>query len=386
MRRQFTTMFSRGPLAAFLLCASACVPASNEDDGGVASDAGDDDDAGVLDDAGVKADAGETGDGGSDAGEDPCLDPDPVLGTLTLADGFAVVDSVPLPFSIGAVTTAAEGEEHRLYALDVGTGTVLNLGHWPFDLASSTTMFETLPPDGTEELYPSWFLAFNGARLAAGYTGAFDVAAGVAPGAIALYDLNAAEGAALSYIDSDNNYAAAFIGDALIVNASSLDTLSSGTAIYGLTEAPTVVATYADPSMTYGGPLVATSGGGLVVAGYFGDPLVQHFFLLPPTDVTAALAGESVSLSDAEEILAAPALSAARFGDTLAYVHGDFFNPLEGLRRVSLADGASRAPVDVLTANDACTNIDLLADIGDDLLVGISDDAGRRLVRVREGG
>lgn len=351
----------------------SCAPSSDGGDDGGVSDAG-----------------AEEADGG-DAGDDPrdmCVDLDPVLGSLTLADGFSIIESAPLPAGIAALHAHEEDDGWRLFAVDFLQDAVVDLGRWPELSPSPAKRFDVLPPDLDDDgAMVSWFLASDGARLVTGYTGTFDPEALVAPGAIALYDLTPGVAEPLTFLEAANNYAATFVGDALVLNASSLDDVEEGTAIYGLTDSARVLARYEDPTSTYGGPLIATADDGLVVGGYDANTGLQRLHWIAPEDVSAALVGEPLALVQAEEVLAAPALTAARFGSDLAYAHGDYFNPFEGVRRVSLGEGARGAIVDVLTAEDGCTSVDLLAPLGDDLLVSVSDDeGGLRLVRIREDG
>lgn len=369
----------RGALAAAVFC-SSCTPAVNDGDGGVLDDAGDvEDDAGFNDDAGfVEDDAGP-----GDAGIDPCADADPTLGTLTLAAGFSIVDSSAVPGEAIAVTAVAQGESYRVYAVDVVDVSVLDLGVWP-SLDTATTLFEIVPDDGTvDTAYASPFLAHTGSRLAAGYTAPFNDL-GVAPGHVAIFD-TAAVSDALAHVPSDNNYSAAFADDVLVVNATSLGGVGTETAIYGWATEAGVLATFPDPAMTYGAPVAATAQGGVVVSGYYADTGAQHFFLLSAASAAAALAGQPVALADEDEITAVPSLYAASFGEYLAYVHGDY-TAVEAVRRVPLADGADRTAEDVLVIQDGCTSVTMLADMGDDLLVGLSDSAGSRLIRVRQDG
>ncbi len=372
------TIRARRSLAVSLLSclllhlALACAPGSSGDAGVPADAAQASDDAGAADDG-----------GSDDGGVEPCADADPVLGTLTLGEGYSVVDSAALSPSIAVVEVVPGEGGGTLYGLDVAAGAVVNLGPWPIaDDAAGSALFEVVPND-VEESYLSWFLAYDGARFAAGYTGAFDTETFVVAGAIALYDTTAGVSEPLRYVDANGNFAAEFVDATLVVNATSLGALEGDTALYAKADAPLLLASYADPTTTFGGPVIATKAGGLVVGGYHGG--AQHFSLLSAGDVAAALSGDPIALADAEEIVAAPSLAAARFGDELVYVHGDFFVPFEAVRGVSLDDGAARVPHDVLTFHDECTAVDLLTDMGDDLLVGLSDDAGRRLVRLRAG-
>lgn len=369
-------------LSLGLVGASACSPGTSSPE-----DAGSDvpADGGEQDDAGEREDAGGAGD--PDAGPGPCDDLDPVLGALALADGFTVVEHASLPEGLAAVVVVPEGGERRLFGLDFLENAVVDLGLWP-SLSSSTKLFDVFPPDLEDEgAMVSWFLASDGTRLVSGYTGTFDPEIFVAPGALAIYDPTPGV-EELRFVEAANNYAAAFVGDALVLNASSLGSLDEGMAIYALAGEPRVLARYEDPSSTYGGPLVATADGSLVIGGFDASTGLQHFRWISAADVRTALAEDALALADAEEILAAPALAASRFGDDFAYAHGDVFNPFEGVRRVSLASGDRGAVVDVLTATSTCSAVavEILAPLDDDLLVSIRDEGGLRLVRIREDG
>lgn len=367
---------------------SACAPSSGGDDGGTpdaAEDLSDTGDAGETD-AGDRSDAGDTGDAGD--GGVTCEGLDPVLGSLTLAPGFSVVESVPLQPGIGGLRAVEEGGDQRLFGIDRAQDAVVDLGLWPELSATPSKRFEVLPPDLDDEgAVVGSYVAFDGTRLAAGYTGSFDQTTLVAPGAVAFYDVTPGVADPLRYVESPNNYSADFIGETLVLNAGGLGELSEGTAIYALAGEPRVLARFEDPSSTYGGPLVALPDGSLVVAGYVSETGLQHFYLLPAAELSAALVGDAISLPEADEVLRAPVLAAARFGSDLAYLHGDFFNPVEAVRRVSLGEGAERTPVDVLTFQDDCTEVGRLTALADDLLVGVRDDeGGLRLVRIREDG
>lgn len=383
-------------LLALLPLALAC-PAPPSEDGGSA-DAGDVDggavDSGAAD--GGSSDGGAVDDdaGLPDAGEDPCAAAiyDADLGTLALGDGFSVVESAPLPGGAFAVaTTIGLNDEIHVAALDSVSEAVVDLGAWP-TLGGSEPLFDAVPAvEASEERYLSSFLAAGGARIAAGYTLPFDVNSFVSPGTVALHD-----GAATSYADAEGNYSAAFYGDALLVNgtsagAATLYALRPGAS--GLEQSE--VATFPAEWAAFSGYTAVVRDQIVVVGGYYaatGEAPTNHLLAVPASHIDAALAGGvPVDLTSGVDIAAHGMGAVSAFGDGVAVLKGDFGLTPEGVVRVGLSlDGGDQvsaaAPTFVLRTVDECTSIDLLASLGDDLLVGVLDPNGRRLVRVRVGG
>jgi hypothetical protein len=297
-------------------------------------------------------------------GPDPVDPVDPaVLGTLTLNEGYSLVGSASLPEDVTAVAAVTGIDSLQVYGVDSTANAVLSLGEWPA-LGKSDVLFDLVPDGETPStVFASPFLATDGsARLAAGYTEPFNPMTGTALGKVAVYDL-AQGGSSLTHVDAPLNYTAAFLGDRLVVNGGGLGAASEGNALYWWddTELPsTGLLAVFDEAWQASSGFSATAAGVLAAGGFYddGDGAGNHLLR-----VTAAEADAVVDGSDAIDLAAAERVAT-----------GAIF-----------AAGASREPTFVLETTDDATTIELIASIADDLLVGVSDDDGRRLLRIAEG-
>jgi hypothetical protein len=353
----------------------ACAPGTLEEDAGPA-----DTDAGVSTDAGSpEVDAGVP---------DPCegASYDAVLGPLTVGSGFAIVGSgVSVADSLLAFASLTDGSAERVYAVDTSTQSVVDLGTWPA-LGAGTSVFDLVPADETPDMiFPSAFLAAADGWLAAGYTEPFDAELLVAPGKVARHDIAAQT---TEYASAPNNYSAVVeAGGNVSVNSTAIKDVSGGPGLY-----------------VWGGPAVPTAASGVAVAdwgsltdvfnGY--TAIVDNAFVVgafyesenhlvaPTTEnlTSNLLAGTQLDLSTSPEVFAGAVSGVTSMGTSLAVIVGDYFTPLEGVLRVDLAGGADAY---VLDAVDACTSVNAIASIGDDLLVAVTDVNGTRLLRVAEG-
>src|SRR5690606_24475212 len=122
--------------------------------------------------------------------------------------------SVPLSPAIAALRVVDEGASQRVYGLDLEQGAVTDLGAWPLEGRTPAKVFTVMPADLDDEgATLSWFLAHDGTRFAAGYTGSFDTETFVAPGALAIFDPTAGVAEPLTFVNAANNFAADFVGD-----------------------------------------------------------------------------------------------------------------------------------------------------------------------------
>lgn len=359
----------------FALAAVGCTPSPGEDAGPTPES-----------DAGPGTDAGEP-DGGA---PDPCVGAtyDPVLGTLSVAAGYEVVDDAPLPENIVAVGTGPVegGTGYQVYAGNAVSLSVLDLGVWP-DLTAGSELYSVVPDDvAPDDAFLSPFLVVGTIAgdgfVAAGYTQAFDADTGQAPGALTVYD------GGRTFIDAPNNYSGGTFAEThFVVNAAGADTTTGDNGIYAVgPDGTSYQAASFDSGWMASNGFTAVAGGLVVTGGFFDDGTsgpANHLFALPIADVAAAENDGAIDLAQAEEVAVGALSAAAGFGDDLAVIRGDFFVPLEGVERISLAQGADRTPEPVLEASDDCTIVDVLASMGDDLLVGVQDPNGRRLLQVR---
>ncbi|MCP3139347.1 hypothetical protein [Pyxidicoccus xibeiensis] len=385
--------------------------AGPEDAGG--PDAGPEDagspDAGPEDagspDAGPE-DAGSPDAGPEDAGSDPCAiaSHDPKLGTLSLQPGFEALESAPLPDKVLALT-ASPGPVYSLHAVrGAGMGTnaaMYSLGTWPDLQPSSTKLYDIVSPQdraGTAVVFAGGYMANDGSRLFAGYT----TSGPGFPGSVAVYDFEAP--AASTYVSAPSNFTAVtFSGGettALLVNGAGLGTVSAGLGIYALVTSttpftPRKVASFATGEAAASG-FTAVSQNGIALFGFASSADFSNRARVVARDViTQALtSGTPVDLGSQQLLTVGSDFNAASaFGSGVVVKRGGYNENFEfvstDVSRYALAhanEGQSvtvgeRTPV--LVYADQCTSVVALEPLGSDLLVGVSDKNGRRLVRIR---
>ncbi len=364
-----------------------------EDDAGTGTDAGTESDAGTGTDAGTEADGGTDTDGGTVA----CapLPREQVLGTLQLQTGFTVAESASLSTEVRAVV-ATPGPTYSLFALrETTTGRdVFSLGTWP-DVTLGSAAIDTViaPADRANPTatFPSYYLAYDGTRLLAGYT----KSGFPAPGSVAVVDPSTRD--ATTYLDAPDNYTAAGTQDAFFINGGGLDTEAAGRGVYALVTSakPYVAAKVVDfPADAASNGVTAVAGNGIAVFGYaVADTYVNVAYAVSSSKVGEALASRTpvVLVNEPKVDVGSDFTAAAGFGNGVAVVRGTY-NGATDVSRFSLTPGlGGNQPISVgtrqavLNATDACTAVDLLSSLGSDLLVGVTDVNGRRLVRIQQG-
>ncbi|MBN9682339.1 MULTISPECIES: hypothetical protein [unclassified Corallococcus] len=368
-----------------------------EDDAGTGTDAGTEADAGTGTDAGTETDGGTDTDGGTVA----CapLPREQVLGTLQLQAGFSVAESADLSTEVLAVVSTP-GPTHSLFGLrETATGRdVFALGTWP-DVALGSAAIDTViaPADRSNPTatFPSYYLAYDGTRLLAGYT----KSGFPAPGSVAVVDASGRD--ATAYLNAPSNYTAAGTTDAFFVNGGGLDTVSGDLGIYALVTSakPYVAVKVVDfPAQVGASGFTAVADNGISVFGYAeADTYVNVAHAVSNAKLGEALANRTpVVLTNEPKVdVGSDFNNAASFGNGVAVVRGAYGAAGFGVTdvsRFSLTPGLGGGqPISVgtrtavLNAADACTNVDLLSSLGADLLVGVKDVNGRRLVRIRQG-
>ncbi|MCP3100574.1 hypothetical protein LZ198_17020 [Myxococcus sp. K15C18031901] len=361
-------------------------------------------DAGT-DDAGTDAGTGDAGtDAGTDAGSDPCdtATYDAKLGTLQLQSGFQAQESVTLPADVSALGVSP-GPTYSLYAVK-GFGkdaALYSLGIWP-DLQPSTTKLHDVVTaadraQGTPDAFVGSGLVNDGKRLVASYT----TAAAGAPGHLAVYDIETP--AASTYVAAPMNYTAASFasGDtsAVLVNGGGLGTLSGELGVFGLVTSanpftPVKVASFPAAAASSGFTSVADNG--IAVLGYSRSPdYVNVVHAVAPSLVTQALTGGApVALGDQTQLdVGSNFNQASAFGAGVAVQRGaydaSFTFVATDVSRYALSTGIGGDAVTVgertavVTFADQCTSVVRMDALGSDLLLGVSDKNGQRLVRVR---
>ncbi len=133
---------------------------------------------------------------------------------------------------------------------------------------------------------------------------------------------------------------------------------------------------------------------GVAVLGYADSSFANHLRAVAPATYTPALTGgTTLALTDtnAPEIYSGSDLkSVAGFGEGVA-LHRGPFTSTKDVSRIALTLGGitpgSVTPGDleaVLTTSNSCTNVVSLTSMGSDLLVGVKDKNGRRLVLLKK--
>ncbi|HYO56208.1 hypothetical protein [Archangium sp.] len=329
-----------------------------------------------------------------------------MLGTLQLQPGFAATESAALPDAISAVTAVRSGPGYKLYGLG-GTGKSLHeLGTWPNVTLGGTALQSIIAEaDRGETTYSSGFLTNDGTRLLAGYTKPGSLTN--TPGTVLVYDTASPDKS--TYMSAPGNYSAAAISGYFFINGQGIQgSASSGNAVYALkTETSPFqgsrLATF--PEADVFSSAMAVTSTGVAVFGYgkydaAEKKTINRLRAVAPATYSPALtSGTALALSDsnAPEIYSGTDFfSAASFGEGVA-IHRGSYDPTTfeafttGLSRIELTTGGidpksvtAGEPESVLTTHDTCTHVVELTPMGSDLLVGVQDKNGRRLVRIRK--
>ncbi|MGC4119769.1 MAG: hypothetical protein QM765_35385 [Myxococcales bacterium] len=346
-------------------------------------------DAAVVTDAAVATDAGITGvDAATQEGDAGCAKAhDPKLGTLVLGSGYSVQESASIDPAVQGVASVSS----VVYGLSSADGKIYALGTWPTLSSSPTFAYDVVAPaDQGATVYVNAYLGTDGTRVVGGYTKA---GAGF-PGNLAVYDPTNA--AASTYVSAPGNFSVAGVSGGLLVNSLGLATLSGG-GVYSLSLSPSTKAAKVagfDPAWAASSGVTATTTNGVAVLGYFNANDFQNYLrAVSPTALADAISGgTTIDLAAAPVVYSGGDLFAASgFGEDLVLHRGSYdsvtYAPLtRSVSRLPLTVAGSTVSVgtsdDVLTANDTCTSVLFLAPLASDLLVGVKDRNGARLVRI----
>jgi len=346
-------------------------------------------------DAGTDAGTEPPTDAGTDAGTDPCatVQHDPKLGTLQLQTGFTAAETGTLPEGIGAVTAVPSGAEFKLYGLR--NTDLYALGTWP-NVALGAAPLQSIYAEadrGGGTKYPNGYLTNDGTRLLAGYTKPGPLTN--VPGTVLVYDT--ATPANSTYLSANGNFSAAGYSGGFFISGQGLEGASEGgNGIYGLKTGATPfqgskVATF--PTAELFSSATAVASNGVAVFGYSNYPTDTLRAVAPATYNPEISSGAPFVLNDtnAPEVYSGTDLkSAAGFGQGVALHRGTFTTTsdvsrfeltLGGITPKSVTVGALQSVL--TTTNNTCTHVVLLAPMGPDLLVGVKDKNGRRLVRLQ---
>jgi hypothetical protein len=310
----------------------------------------------------------------------------PVLGTFNLGAGFSASEFRPLPAGVLATASAPAADGGRqLFSLN-SRGEVSSLGNWPTDGGSGAVIADALDAEGRDGGFVSGFLVHHSGHLAAGYT--FALPQSGFPGKLMIHQL----GGGTRHVSAPGNNSVTGAAGAFLVNGLGLDGIDGGPAIYAhrLDAGLSAVLAQFDPAFNAASGLSATTRDQVAVLGYFNTSTLQnHLRGVSPAIYAGPLdAGAAFGLDGGSVLYAgADLLGVAPFGAGVALQRGEFAGSGLYTRNVTRlpidSSGTPGALEPVLTATSPCTSVVVLGELGDDLLVGLEDRQGRRLVRVR---
>jgi hypothetical protein len=242
----------------------------------------------------------------------------------------------------------------------------------------------------------TWALPSTRAQLLAGYRTV--QAQAFVGGAVARFDL-ARPDAGVAWLAAPGVESMLGLGAYFLVGADALGTTDGGRGVYALDTSapgapPVLAARYpALPGDTVRPGLMAVTTDGLVVLGYALDLAARQSLRLPPTAalLEALSGGTPVALASAPELTAADDVAnLAGFGPGVALLHATRYQgilpalgQLDFVRLTPVGGGAQvGTPSPILAADDACTVVSQLVPAGDELLVGLWDRNGQRLLRL----
>ncbi len=315
---------------------------------------------------------------------DPCVTATyhPVLGTLTASASANVQQSVTAPTGLVNLATVG-GQVYGLFS----DSTIRALGTFPNLTAGATLANVTTPADRTAFVFLSNYLAKSGTLLLAGYT----KLGMTIPGSVALVET---ADAGVSYVDAPGNYSAAGFPAGFAVNGTGLGA-RSGQAVWLLNPTDggvSPLAAFDGGWQAASGPSSVTSSSVLLL-GYFHGTLFQNFVrAAPPLQYTPAVqSGLPFALSDSVEVAGGfDLIDIGAFGPDALAVRGGFRMNYDSfasrLERIPLTVAGTSvtvgAPVTLLSATDECTGIPFTSPAGADVLIGVKDKNGLRVVRL----
>ncbi|MCY1030993.1 hypothetical protein OV207_05965 [Corallococcus sp. BB11-1] len=367
-------------------------------DAGTAFDAGTATDAGTTSDAGTGIDAGW----GHDAGDCLPAPHDPKLGTLQLQPGFVAAESAPLPEGTGPLGVTP-GPTYSLYTLVSenysGPHALYSLGMWP-QLSLGVAPLLNLPTADSFN-HKNDFVETDGQRIIAGVN---------YPGILAVYDIDTP--AASTFIPLTNLTAAGVIPGAFLLTTrplgndpweypwegeagerETLVALRTDTA--PLTQ--TTVATF--PSENRRSFSISVSTHGVVLVSYYDPSFNLVTRVVAPAAITQAMtSGIPFSLADAPVLDAgAPVARLARHGEGVSVLrigppgpNSPYAFDYSDVSRFAISvtnagatvTAGARHPIVVFP--DRCTQVFDMTAIGSDLLLGVRDKNGSRLIRIQQ--
>ncbi|NTX55959.1 hypothetical protein HUA74_09390 [Myxococcus sp. CA051A] len=357
-------------------------------------------DAGPVD---PTPDAGTPDAGTPDAGPVTCetTPHDAKLGTLQLQAGFVATETAPLPDGISALGSSP-GPTYSFYAVQGGgkDAALYSMGTWPDLQLSPTKLYDVVTPEdraGSVAVYAGGYLINDGQRVFTGYT----TGASGSPGSLSLYDI--ATPASSSFLTAPKNYSAAAFsnGDtsAVLLNGGGLGTLPTGLGIYGVVTSANPLGTVRVANFPAEGVVAsgftAVADNGVAALGFFNGDFVNVIYGVAPSVVAQAItSGTPLELGSQSPIeVGSDFDSASSFGAGVVVNRGGYDENFSFVSTdvsrfaLSTSTGSDTVTVGaraaVLDYVDQCTTVTMLEPLGSDVLVGVADKNGQRLVRLQ---
>ncbi|MBK7860029.1 MAG: hypothetical protein IPJ65_15695 [Archangiaceae bacterium] len=314
----------------------------------------------------------------------------PLVGTLVAtASAHVATQSATVPAEL--VGIAEQGSV--VYGL-FDDFKVKPMGAFPALTAGASLVDVRAPTDRTGNEYAG-FIASNGHALISGYT---RFTAGY-PGNVAVVQVDAG----VQYVNAPGNFTAAGFSEGFVVNGTGLGTLSR-TALFALNTTDGGISQLAEidaGTKADGGAVGANSGftavtgSQVLLLGYFsGADFDNSVYAAPPLLYTPAVQSALPFALERAALVAKgdDIVGVSGFGNDALIVHGSYQTSgtydayTTKIERVPLTLGSLGvtvgAPVTLFTSADECTSVLFTTPSGSDVLVGIKDKNGRRVVRL----
>lgn len=326
---------------------------------------------------------------------------DAKLGTLQLQAGFVATETAPLPDGISALGSSP-GPTYSFYAVQGGgkDAALYSMGTWPDFQLSPTKLYDVVTPEdraGSVAVYAGGYLINDGQRVFTGYT----TGASGSPGSLSLYDI--ATPASSSFLTAPKNYSAAAFsnGDtsAVLLNGGGLGTLPTGLGIYGVVTSANPLGTVRVANFPAEGVVAsgftAVADNGVAALGFFNGDFVNVIYGVAPSVVAQAItSGTPLELGSQSPIeVGSDFDSASSFGAGVVVNRGGYDENFSFVSTdvsrfaLSTSTGSDTVTVGaraaVLDYVDQCTTVTMLEPLGSDVLVGVADKNGQRLVRLQ---
>ncbi len=335
----------------------------------------------VVDAGPVDAGSGD-GDGGIDCAT---LALDPMLGDLVLRNGATLVQGAVLPTGITTVgvngaTLYGVGSDHQLY----------QLGSLPNLVKSAPLANVRSPADeaANASVFLGGSLAVSGTQLLAGYTKS---GAGF-PGNVVVYDT---ADAGVQYVSAPANYTAVGFQGSFLINGGQVGG-ATGAGVYALDAQGAFGFSTFDAAWMASNGFTGVTSNGVLLLGYFdGTDFQNHVRAVPASQYASAFAARtSFPLAGAVDVASGDDLQdLTTFGEDAILVRGGYDSNFESfttqVTRVTMSVAGSGVqtvsagrPVPFVEATHRCTRVVFAVGGGTQLLLGVSDRNGRRVLRV----